>query len=114
MRVVCSNLDEFIENLAREPSDKVFRGVVYVSRSRRPVDGNKQNAVKFAVVFQASAVINVDGGQYLLQMGEECGEDYEDATQEFAGSDQAAELKKRLGDWCDATGLVVGPGIVDF
>jgi hypothetical protein len=112
-------LEDFIEDLKNQTEAVggpvcVIQKTVRVSISRNPVDGNARNAVKFDVTFQASAVIELEGGgEYLLQMGVSCGTDYEDATQEKKGTKKAEEMKKELGDFCDSSGLIVGPGTIE-
>ena len=113
MRVVCQSASEFIDDLhvqvkGRGP-DCVLQKTVRVSMSRRPID-----SVRFAVTFQASAVVVLpDGGEYLLQCGMDCGIDYEDATEEMKGSDRAAAETKVLKLFCDASGLALGPGVIE-
>lgn len=115
MRVCCDNLDDFITNLKHEPASNVVRHVVHVSTTMRPLDtSDKRTAVKFSVVFQASVVVNLDdGGQYMLDYGEDCGLDYRDASKDFKGSERAAALRKRLEEFCDDHGLTIRPGVVE-
>lgn len=113
MRVICTTLDDFIANLRMEPPSAVLQQAVRASVSSRPLDGDKQKAVKFNVVFQASAVVNLDdGGQYLLDYGEDCGIDYRDSSQEFVGTQRANELKIKLTEFCDDQGLKIRPGVI--
>ncbi len=121
MRIICTNLDDFIENLEKEPSENILRKTVYVSRTVNPVDGTKLTAVKFSVNFQASAIVNLveengndSYGQYLLEFGEDCGFDYDDSTQEKKGSERCEDLRKRLECCCLSRGLHIRPGILDM
>lgn len=116
MRVKCNTVDEFLENLSAEETDRVVQRVVRVGVTSNPVDGDQRDAVKFRVNVQASAVVDLpdDEGQYLLEVGEHCGFDYNDASQDRAGSERAAELKGRIGRVCRALRLEVRPGIIDF
>ncbi len=114
MRVVCVTIDDFLENLDKEPKEAVYRGIIYVDVIRQPIDSSKRNAARFSVVFQASAVIDVKEGQFLLEMSEDCGTDYNDATQEMIGTNAAKGLKEILEKYCSEKGLVVRPGVVDF
>ena len=122
MRVICNSLDDFIENLEKEPSENIFRKTVYISRTVNPVDGNKLEAAKFSVNFQASAIVNLfeddlaetQYGQYLLEFGEDCGFDYHDADPETKGSKHCEDLKKRLECCCFSRGLRIRPGILDM
>lgn len=113
MRVACSTIADFLENLESEPADRVLNKVVYASKTCRPVDGTRRDAVKFSVVFQVGAVVKLeDGGEYLLDGGEDCGMDYHDASQAYGGSERADELRQMVRDVCNRMGLVVRPGLV--
>ncbi|GAG51771.1 unnamed protein product, partial [marine sediment metagenome] len=48
MRVLCNTVDEFLENLAAEPPESVFQGVIHTNRTRRALSSDKHN-VKFEV-----------------------------------------------------------------
>ena len=115
MRVVCQTLTELLANLESVSSRSVFQQVVYASVGRRPIDSDsKYKAVKFAIVFQASVVIGTEeGGEYILECGEECGFDYWDSSQGREGTNQAEALKKKLTEHCDDAGLRVRPGVVE-
>jgi hypothetical protein len=117
MRVTCNTIDEFIENLAAEAPGSVFQNVIRTSRTRRALTQDKYN-VKFEVTFQATAVIDVnmgdDVGQYLLEAGEICGIDYEDASQENGGTEKAYELRGKIVDFCRGKDLDVRPGVIDM
>lgn len=114
MRVQTLSMQDFIENLACAGPASVFGKVIYVDVSANPVDHvDKRKASKFRVVIQASTVIEVeDGAEYILQVGEDCGYDYHDASQEMVGTERALDLKKELQDWCRRNGLTVRPGIL--
>ena len=115
MRVTCGTIDEFIENLKALPHGAVFQKVIYVSRTRNSIDGTARNGVRFSVVLQASAVVDLgDDGQYLLEAGEDCGIDYEDSTQERKGTERASELRQKIKRHCESHGIDVRPGIVDM
>lgn len=114
MRVECSTLDDFLVNLGSvdNPASSVFGGVVYADTLRDQV-GTGSNAYKYAVTFQASAVIRVeDGGEYLLVVGVRCGNDYVDASNGREGTDAASSLKLKLMDFCNGRCLTVRPGRV--
>jgi hypothetical protein len=115
MRVVCTELNDFITNLQVEPTTSVLQQVVHISTNRRPLDNlDKHKAVRFNVTFHASAVVCLDdGGQYLLDYGEDCGIDYEDAEKELTGTQHANSLRKKLIEFCDECGLKVRPGIIE-
>jgi len=124
--VICQTVEEFVENLNAEQD--ILQKTVYVSKTRTPVDGDKRSAAKFRVTFQASAIVNIvttpqclkealeveDGGQYLLEVGCDCGVDYEDASQDFEGSEEADRLKAKMVAYCEGRGLSVRPGIIDM
>ncbi len=115
MRITCHTLGELLENLKAVAPTSVFQRTVYTSTSRRPLDNeNKYKAVKFAIVFQVSAVIGTEeGGEYILESAEECGFDYTDASNEAAGTMKADALRNTLVEHCDDAGLKVRPGIVE-
>ena len=114
MRVKCHSVDEFLENLRGEPADAVLQKVVRVSIVHRPAPGGKDDP-RVPVVFQASAVIEIpEQGQYLLELGENCGADYLDASQDKTGTLAAEGVKKKIQAYCELNGLEVRPGIIDF
>ena len=115
MRIVCNTIDELLTNLMIEPPTSVLQSTVHASTSERPIDSSsKYDAVKFGITFQVSAVVCLaDGGQYILDYGEDCGIDYRDASQEMIGTARANALRKRLVEFCDDFGLRVRPGIIE-
>lgn len=113
MHVTCQTIDDFLANLEAEGT--TFRGIVYTSRTREPLGENKRNAVRFMVSFFVSTVVDMgEDGQYLLDTAEECGIDYEDASQEKVGSLKAESLRSKVRCWCESHGLNLRPGVVDF
>jgi hypothetical protein len=71
--------------------------------------------VRWQVNFQVSTVIDLnEDGQYLLEAGEDCGTDYEDADAESKGMDRAIWLKSRVSRCCEEMGLRLLPGIIDL
>ena len=116
MKVTAQTVDEFLRCLAAEPEDAVLQKAVRVSVVQRPLDGNDK--VRWMITLQASAVVGIieegeEGGQYLLQVGEECGVDYRDASQETPGTERAYELKGMIEDYCRGHALRVLPGTID-
>lgn len=114
MRVECHTLEEFIEDLSMrmdaEGPGCVFQGMVRATvRERASSDGGR----KF-IAFQASAVVEAGEGQYLLQVGVDCGVDYTDSTNERPGSEAAAGMKGVLKDFCSKRGLIIGPGKIEI
>ena len=115
MRVTCRNVEEFLADLVLGGDEKILQNAVRVTTFRNPIDGTKRDAVKFSVVLQASAVVLLPNeGEYLLEVGEDCGVDFVDATQDFEGSDHAAELKDRIKGFCRTHGLEVRPGLIEI
>jgi hypothetical protein len=108
MLVTCKSVDDFLANL--EQADNLFEDAVRIDVTRRQLD-----EVRYAVVFQASCVVQTDdGGEYILQVGEECGVDYEDTTQDFGGTDSAADVRHRVTDFCKSRQFKVLPGTIGF
>lgn len=107
MKITCYRLEDFVENILGN-EDRVFCKTVWVSIVSNPIDGNQKNAVKFEVSFQVGCLF--DG--VLLEMGEICGIDYHDASQEFPGTTRAQSLRASLDAVCISRGLSVKPGIV--
>lgn len=113
MHLACTSLDEFFEVLDSEKS--IFQSVLHVNISRNPVDGDRFRASKFAVVFQASAVVEVsETSQYILIFGYDCGNDYTDASAESPGTVAADAMKKQVQDYASKRGWRVLPGVVGF
>lgn len=117
MRITCHSIDEFIisldQGVDRNKGEGLYQNTIRVSVVRRPVDGTVRDAVKFDVVIQASTVVELpDESQYLLEFGQNCGRDYEDATQEKTGSDNAEEIRGRIVRYAQERGWRVLPGII--
>ncbi len=115
MRVTCGSLDEFVEDLRNQlgKDSDVFQKTVRVSTSKRDMDDCA--GARFMLTFQASAIVCLpDDSEYLLQMGVDCGIDYEDATREKNGTKELVELKEKLKLFCDESGLIVGPGVIEI
>lgn len=114
MRVECHTMEEFLEDLSMRIESSgpecVYQRMVRATVAERlSPDGGR----KF-IAFQASAVVGADGGEYLLQVGIDCGVDYTDSTAESPGSESASRLKGLLKDFCTRKGLVVGPGLISI
>ena len=102
MRVVCQMIDEFFENLTSEPKGSLFRDTIRINNVRQPLDGNRFAALKFQIIVQVSAVVDLgEDGQYLLEAAEDCGIDYADASQEKEGTEQANELRLKINQECE-------------
>jgi hypothetical protein len=104
MRIECHSIADFMENLVAIGS--VFQNIVYWNYYRRPITN-----IKYLVVVQASTVADLkEDGQFILEAGEECGEDVKAANGTDAGSNRAESLKKQLADYCASRGLKLLPG----
>ena len=110
MRVTCETINEFIQCLASET--KVFGDTVRVSIIRNPIDGTKREAVKFSVHIKASVVVSSGDSEYLLEAGQACGMDYEDASQERDGSKRAEFLKNEIKEFASSKNWKVLPGVI--
>ena len=111
MRVTCQTVKEFIENLGT--AESVFRRTVWCSTTKRAED---EDGVKFVMGFQASAVMVFDdGSDALLDVGVGCGMNYEDATQDFSGTELAEKLRVQVSDYVQSRdGWKCLPGIIDI
>ena len=114
MRVICPTFDEFLQCLSSE--QEVFQDTVRVSAIRRHANGkSNRDATVFDVVLQASAVVVVDeNSEYILEVGVDCGRDYEDGQGEKVGSYLAAAHKSELKKLADTKGWKLMPGVVDY
>lgn len=113
MRIETHSLESFIANIEDAPG--VYRARVYCDRIKNPIDGTKRDAIKWHVLFQASAVLLLsDEGQALLQLGVDCGTDVRDAQPDESGSDWQAELFHELKEYCKKSGLTILPGTIDM
>jgi len=115
MRIVCNTVVDFLRNLELEGPEAVLQKAVRVSVSSVPLDENKREAVKFSVMLQASAVVCLpEGGEYLLEVGVDCGRDYKDDSHEYEGTRTATAARKRIEEFCEKHGLDVRPGVIDL
>lgn len=114
MKVSCYTIEDFMVSLKTLIADGggVFENAVRVSISRRPLNESK---TKLSVVLQASCVAQpVPEGEYLLEVGVECGTDYDDATKDKTGTETAYEAKKLIEETIKEDGLRVLPGLIGF
>jgi len=110
MQVVCETVGDFIEHIE---DGKIWQSTIFINRTRKPVGGDKFNAVKWEVCLQASAVVQIDEeSQLLLQYGEFCGYDYTDASAESKATERADGLLGQLRCVCEDKGLKIKPGIL--
>ena len=111
MRICCQSVENFIANIDGSP---LVDTCVWAQVTRNPI-GEDSHSTKYIVHFQASAVKSfVDGGEALVEMGVECGFDYCDNSQDYAGSEKAAEYRDMLVKYCEERGLIVRPGKLDM
>ncbi len=105
MRIVCSTIEAFVENLRL---GEVFEKSVWLDETSREVSEHKM-----LCNLQASAVVRLkDGGEFLLQYGEDMGYDFTDGEPQREGSEAAKHRSGFLRERCEDMGLVVRPGIV--
>ncbi len=108
MNVVCNTVDEFLICLKDEQN--LFQNTVRVSITKKQID-----EVRDSVIFQASAVVLAElESQYLLEVGCNCGKDYNDATGEMEGTKFAQSLKEKIQKYADRMDLKVLPGIISI
>lgn len=113
VRIVCTSLEEFIECIISDAA-VIFQSTVRCSIVRRPVGGTRDDAPKFEVVLQSSAVVRTEDYEYILEYGVPCGTDYCDSSDEMAGTEKAEEIKKKILEVVDANSLRLLPGIIDY
>ena len=116
MRVKCRDIYDFLNNIQSEKKGSIFRNIIYIDRAEQPLDGTKEKAVKFLISISLHAVIDIseEGGQYLLEMQQDCGVDYHDASKEFNGSSKLKAILGKLEEFCAKEGLSLRSGVVDF
>ena len=111
MKIRCSDVCSFTKNIEIAGPDHVFEKAVWTDVTRASV-----NEAVDDVMLQASAVIaSENGGEYLLQLGIDCGREYADATEtekRHTGKANAERQKKELSVFCELHGLMVRPGII--
>lgn len=113
MRVTTETLDEFFERIDNDPH--VFQNAISASTIKKPINGTRYDALAFEVIFQASAVVIVQGrSEYLLEIGLHCGKDRLDGEPDLEGSNRADEYKQRIKEYAEKMGFKVLPGLIDF
>ena len=113
MRVACPTFDEFLTCLQADRDKGVWHDTVRYSIVRLPFSGDRKEPKK-EVTIQISVVMQSgeDGSEYLLEVGEHCGFNYEDSSQEFEGDRVANSIKDKLTEICDDLNLRLLPGII--
>ncbi len=111
MRVVCENIEEFLDDLTRTPPERVLQRGVRAAIIARPSSGG----YKFAVTLRMTAVIGLEnGGQYLLDAAIPCGNDVHTADGNSDGTETARLLRGRLEEFCVGRGLYILPGSIEI
>ena len=115
MRIICHSFDEFLQALRAEldaaSRDCVFQHALRISVYPRNMD---EHGVRQLINLQVSTIILLpDDAQYLLEVGVDCGIDYNDSTHEMNGTREAARLRAVLQDLCDDRGLKLLPGVIE-
>jgi hypothetical protein len=115
MRVVCHTVDEFLENLYTEQNSSILQQTIHISVTHRPLGtSNKNEVVRFVVTIHASAVICLpNGGEYLLDYGEDCGHDYHDADEDLSGTNMSDKIREKIVSFCDDRDIKVRSGIIE-
>ena len=109
MRILCDSIEKFLSNL-RSAKGPCWLSTVWIDRTSNVLEGS----ITTSVYIQAQCVVNSpDGSQYIIQGGEDCGEDFEDGDEEKFGSEKQAKLYRELQDYCESAGLSVQPGILE-
>lgn len=110
MRVKCQSFDEFLVCLSSlELGDTLFSSAVRFSQ----ID-QKSGPVSFEVSINLSAVVRgSDGSEYLVVTSESCGIDYRDSGGDKSGSNQAAEKRAKLIEFCSLKNWKVLPGTIE-
>ena len=115
MKVVCTSVNDFLHNITVEGFDKVLHRVIYVDYVKNPLGDNQRDCVKWKVFLSASAVmVTEDEGEYLLEVGVNCGVDYTDKSNDLKGSKKALELKSQIEECCKNHNLTIRPGVVEI
>lgn len=111
MRIKCSSVEDFLKNLSE---GSVFRNAVYEDCNSRPLNGDKQKATSFEIHYSASTVlIFEDGGQALLECGENCGTDRYTGDGSLDGTEVRKRLQMTLKEFCNSKNIRVLPGVID-
>lgn len=111
MRISTLNVDEFLESL--QDVKTIFENTIRVSVNKRSTDSdNARDTVRPDVWIQASCIVSIESGEYLLEVGEFCGHDYNDASQDKLGTKQALLLKGKIKELADSKGWRILPGLI--
>lgn len=113
MRNSCTTADDFLKCLAADLDDgcQVFRKRVHANINRRSED---EHGAKYSVLLQVSTVVQGPDFEYILEFGQKCGYDYEDASGELEGTANAEKIREQIREFAVQRGLQVMPGILDL
>jgi len=108
MRITCETIGDFLQNIG---DGDPHRKTIHFNRSRKDMnsDGSSQE-----VYLQMSAVLRYeDTTEALVECGFNCGIDRgEDDVK--AGTKLQTELTQMMEEYCEANGLRLRPGVLDF
>ncbi len=109
MKITCSTVGEFLENL--DAAESVHRATVFYNSTSRPLNEAKTS---WEMYYQLSAVLLFsDDTQALLEMGVICGIDRDTADGGKDGSLKGEALHNLAKAHCDQNKLTMLPGILD-
>ncbi len=107
MKITCSSVDGFLENLNVAVS--VHRNTVHYDRTDREISD-----VSDELFYQVSAIIEfADGTQALLEVGVNCGKDTMTRDGETEGTTNRGEMHNAVEKYCEVHDLKMLPGILD-
>lgn len=107
MKITCSNVADFLQNL--RSADSVYRNIVHFDRTSREI-----SEVSAELVYQLSTVVEFVGGSHaLLAAGMICGVDTLTADGEQEGSKVRCIMHGEVMAYCDEHNLKLLPGILD-
>ena len=107
MRIKCRDVDQFVENLK---GNKIWNNIIYYDRSS--VEESEVSKKKY---YQLSCVIELDGGQALLECGIYCGLNIYAKDGHLDGTERQKQLHQRMIDFVeDDSSLKFLPGILDM
>jgi len=126
MKTTCNTIQEFLEIIDTEIKSHgqkcVFQGIIRISISERPLSDDptmkREDILRWMISIRATTIIDLgaDVGQYLLEMGVECGRDCRDSNPEpdMSGTEEANRQKAIVKSFADYNSLTVGPGVIEF
>ena len=116
MRVICASMEEFLVDVktqidSNDGPECVFQQAIRLSVRSTAVD---PDGVKVDIGICLSVMMGTteNPSQVLMECGVHCGRDYHDSSQDFEGSDKAAEMKEMVEVVAKKMGLTVRPGVI--